>query len=334
MNNKPAKQLALFFLITLGVLGVFLTYQQWQEEEEIETFQEAINQHSELELESIDLSELSPNQVVQRFYSWYLNYKGNPVADKAYLSSELVSDRFKELIQTQVVDQEVAQVDPFLLAQDLPEKFEATESIIEDDTASIKVIFTIDQQEFFRQVDLIKADNIWQINQVQIIEGVMRATDEENEMEVIVYFSDKQAIQEGGDCGIVYGTSRTISQSFDLESEIEATLQELFKGPTTQEEEGRFTSIFSQETADLLNDFRLVDNTAYVDLDNAPEKLAGQNASCAGQALLSQIEETVKHNQQVTQVVISTNGDAQAFYEWLQLPCDESNNFCQTVFEE
>lgn len=334
MKNNPAKQLALFFLITLGVLGAFLAYRQGQANR-METLPNDIaHEQTDSRTKPTNSATLAPQEVVEQFYNWYLSLDDSPMATEAYLESELVSDRFKELISSQLTSEQENQVDPFLLAQDQPTEFRVAESIIEGDTAAIKVVFTIGQQEFYRQVDLIKTNGIWQINQVQMIEGLKRATNEEDEMEVIVYFSDKQAIQEGSDCDVVYGVSRTIPFTFDLEAEIEVTLQELFKGPSPQEEEDRFTSFFSQETADLLNDFRLVDNTAYIDLNNAPQKLAGQNASCAGQALLSQIEETVKHNRQATQVVISTNGDAQAFYEWLQLSCDESNNFCQTVFED
>ncbi|KUK79341.1 MAG: Spore germination protein-like Gmad2 [Microgenomates bacterium 39_7] len=328
--------MALFFLISLGVLGAFLAYQNWTEirnqDELIDTLSST---QEEFPAQSSEMNNLSPEQTVDIFYSWYLQYDGNPIVTGAYQTSEFVSDRFKDSIRVQFTDEETAQADPFLLTQDLPSLFEIADTIISDQLASVKVIFTFDQQEVFRQIDLIRIDDQWKIDQVQMIEGIKRATDDQQQMEIIVYFPNEQKAPQGNvDCSLVYGTARSISSTFDLETEIEEALKELFKGPTTQEEQEGFSSFFSPETSQLLNEVKLVDDTAYIDLIDAPSTLEGQNASCAGQALLSQIEETIKHSRQVQKVVVSTNGNAQEFYEWLQLGCDENNNFCQTVFGE
>jgi hypothetical protein len=335
MKHPLAKKIALFSLVLLGITGAVLAYQQAQNS----SVQNGIFLNTTLNRnrdsnQELNLSQSNPEQTVILFYDWYLNFAGNPLTSGAYLESNYLSERLKEAVALQLADQQMGQADPFLLAQDVPEEFKIVDTLVDDETAAIKMAFTISGQEFFRQIDLIRTNGVWQINQVQMIEGLKRSLENEEMMEAIVYFSNNFKAPEGSsDCGLVYGTSRLVPFTYDLETEIEAALVELFKGPTTKEKELGFESYFSADTAGLLNQFKLVDNTAYLDLNDASSKLRGQNASCSGEALLAQIEETIKHHRSISQVVISSNGSAEEFYEWMQLGCSENNNFCQTVFE-
>src|SRR5947209_5415714 len=37
-------------------------------------------------------TQLSPEEVVKRFYVWYITYPGNPLATKAYLTNQYIAD--------------------------------------------------------------------------------------------------------------------------------------------------------------------------------------------------------------------------------------------------
>lgn len=336
--KKNRTHLLIILGLTLALTA--LSFYQWQKTTPPTTQPPAITTLTPIEYtnQAPNLINLAPEQTAEVFYNWYLQYEGNPLAEGAYLETNLLSIRLKQAIQEQFEGDQPSQLDPLLLAQDLPSGFRIADAILENELATIKIALEYDQTEVFRQVDLVKQDSHWQIDQVQMIEGLKRVSDDD-QMEVIVYFSNNEKAPEAStDCSLVYGTPRQVEFSYDVEIELAATLSELFKGPTAQEREQGFSSHFSEKTKGLLNQVKVVDATAYIDLavDLAKDNhaLTSQNASCAGAALLAQIQETILHHRELQTVVISTNGSAQDFYHWLQLDCEAGNNYCQTVFGE
>ena len=95
-----------------------------------------------------DPAAMSPEQVVQGFYDWYLGYIGdpasgemrNPLVDGAYRSSEYLTGEF-----IQKVDEIVASFDdrggydPFLCAQDIPRSFAVDDAVVVGGEASVVV---------------------------------------------------------------------------------------------------------------------------------------------------------------------------------------------------
>jgi hypothetical protein len=62
--------------------------------------------------------EMSPQEVVTKFYRWYIGYPGNPLVDREYRESPYLAKSF-----VQEVDGVLAgdfRADPILLAQDIP----------------------------------------------------------------------------------------------------------------------------------------------------------------------------------------------------------------------
>ena len=62
----------------------------------------------------------APEEVVERFYDWYLQYPGNVIADGAHRSSQYLTEGFVEKVDTVVASFEQGGYDPFLCAQDVP----------------------------------------------------------------------------------------------------------------------------------------------------------------------------------------------------------------------
>lgn len=108
----------------------------------------------------------TPQQVVEKYYRWYLDYIGdpaaddvrNPVVDRAYRNSKLLSTSFIAHIDAMLEDSEFIPADPFLCAQDIPASF-TVQGVFQHDTIARVVVrtdfpghvFTVDVQEMNRR---------------------------------------------------------------------------------------------------------------------------------------------------------------------------------------
>lgn len=90
----------------------------------------------------------TPEAVVTQFYDWYLGAIGegemrqSPLADRAYRSSELLSEVFIAEIDEVLTSFEGGKgggFDPILLAQDVPVKIEVSEVTLSGEEASVTV---------------------------------------------------------------------------------------------------------------------------------------------------------------------------------------------------
>jgi len=122
-----------------------------------------------------------PEEVVTRFYGWYLDYVGegemrqNPLVDRAYRSSELLSEDFIAEIDEMMGSLENGKgggFDPILLAQDVPVKVEVGEATISGDEASVTVelFWGGNPTPSERVVSLELVDGQWKIAGVGIAE--------------------------------------------------------------------------------------------------------------------------------------------------------------------
>lgn len=144
-----------------------------------------------------------------------------------------------------------------------------------------------------------------------------------NTKKAIVYFSVIKSMSDY-DCSEVYGVERTVSKNAGY-AEI---LKELFKGPTKKESNEQFSSFFAKETEDILINVKVEGNTAYVNLKDFRKLLPSANTSCGSMAFMSQIEETLKHDNEIDKVIYAIEGNPETFYEWIQLGCSAENNMC------
>jgi hypothetical protein len=119
-----------------------------------------------LPLQSISPNDplaLSPEEVVEGFYNWYLEYPGNPTQG-AYRSSPFLTEALMDRTAQTVAGFVMGGFDPFLCAQDSPEKIYVDAAEISGDSARIKVTSSFQGHEF--RVQLIQEDGEWKIDQV------------------------------------------------------------------------------------------------------------------------------------------------------------------------
>ena len=114
--------------------------------------------------------EMSPQEVVTKFFRWYIGYPGNPLADREYRESPYLADVFIQEVD-EVLDGQVM-ADPILLAQDIPERFSVDEGEVSGDQATVMVslYWGGNPTPTGRRVDLELIDGEWRITDVSMVE--------------------------------------------------------------------------------------------------------------------------------------------------------------------
>jgi hypothetical protein len=107
---------------------------------------------------------LSPEEVVEGFYNWYLEYPGNP-NQGAYRESPFLTVSLMDKTAETVAGFQMGGYDPFLCAQDSPDKIFVDRAEISGGTATIRVTSSFQGHEF--RVQLVQEDGEWKMDQVQ-----------------------------------------------------------------------------------------------------------------------------------------------------------------------
>jgi spore germination protein GerM len=131
--------------------------------------------------------------------------------------------------------------------------------------------------------------------------------------------------QPAAECGTVRAVPRSVPYTPRVAAE---SLNALFAGPTEAERAAGWRSPFSSATAGLLRSVRIVRATAYVDLADLRETLAGAGSSCGAAELQVAIERTLRQFPAVQRVIVAIDGDPRRFYDWQGMPCNAANDHC------
>jgi hypothetical protein len=115
---------------------------------------------------------MSPQEIVTKFYRWYIGYPGNPLVDKEYRTSPYLAASLVQEVDETLASFDRGGGDPFLLAQDIPERFIVDEATVSGDRASVAVnlYWGGNPTPSPRQVDLKLTDGEWKITRISIRE--------------------------------------------------------------------------------------------------------------------------------------------------------------------
>jgi hypothetical protein len=119
-----------------------------------------------------DAGAMTPEEVVESFYDWYLGYIGdpasgevrNPMADGAYRSSEYLTGEFVQKVDGIIASFDKGGYDPFLCAQDIPESFTVDEALVSGDKASLVVHTSFEGHTFVVEAEQVSGR--WAISDV------------------------------------------------------------------------------------------------------------------------------------------------------------------------
>ena len=136
-------------------------------------------------------------------------------------------------------------------------------------------------------------------------------------MMIKVYFLASTNIENLDDCAKVRAVTRTIPKTKLV---AKAALEELFKGPTKEEEKMGLSSVFSEYTKSILLSVKIKNGAAYVNLDGSViEKLGNATTSCGGAGYDAAVEKTLKQFPTIKKIFFAINGDPAMYYDWMQI---------------
>jgi hypothetical protein len=120
--------------------------------------------------------EVLPEQVVTGFYDWYLGAIDlqagrNPLVDRAYRSSQFLSEDFVARVDDLLDSFERGGYDPFLLAQDVPTEVEVGEAVVSGDIAQVLVETSFEGHAIL--VTLRRVNGVWKIDDVGVTPDVI-----------------------------------------------------------------------------------------------------------------------------------------------------------------
>lgn len=146
---------------------------------------------------------------------------------------------------------------------------------------------------------------------------------EETNVQTYAYFS-----KEGdANCQLVYPVERRAQSSYSL---LEETVSFVLRGPSEAEKNQGYTSLFHQGTANGVIRVNVVDSVAYVNFKDWRNAVPAGSTSCGSSNLLAALDASLKQFNIIKETRYAFNGDAQIFYEWVQLGCSEANDNCDS----
>ena len=133
---------------------------------------------------------------------------------------------------------------------------------------------------------------------------------------VKVFFHNEKLNPNQENCTKVFPVERSIPRT---KAVARAALEELFKGTTEEERKKEFWSFSPEETKDIVANLNVKNGTAYLNFKKIVyEKLGTATTSC-GSGFFAGVEATLKQFSTIKNVYYAVEGDAEGFYEWVQV---------------
>jgi len=121
------------------------------------------------------------------------------------------------------------------------------------------------------------------------------------EMEIILYFGNSIKNPQSYDCNLVYPVKRKIPKT---QAVARATLEELIKGPTKEEEKLGYYGTMPKETK--INSINIKDGILFIDFS---KEIENNFASCSGSYRLTSIGKTMTQFSSVKDIKLAVNGN-------------------------
>lgn len=295
-----------FVVVVLGTMGL-IAYNITKNNKIVETKAEVV----------------PPETTAMRFYNWYIDFKGNPLTTGAYKTNTTLTSEFISKVDKLLSEPDRLLLDPIVCGENRPLKVEMSQPQIQGNTATIDVTEEFETQQTMR-ISMILENDTWKINDVACPRTVQRELTPL--IKIKLYFNNSNKEPSGTtDCGLVFAVDREVEIYKDP---LTAAVELLLAGPTAEEKEQGYSSMFSESTKDILNGVKIVDKTAYVNLKDIRKLLTAANTSCGSKNFEAQIKETIKGYRDIDKVIFAIDGKTKDFYEWSQVGCNEFNNMC------
>ena len=147
------------------------------------------------------------------------------------------------------------------------------------------------------------------------------------EMMTIKLYFHKEKLNPGmEDCNKVFPVTRRIPKTTAVAT---ATLQELLKGTTKEEEAKKFSSFSPEETAGIFKSVSVKNRAAYVNFTKRVYLQMGNATTSCGGGFFAMVEETLYQFPTIKKVYYAIEGNSNDFYDWVQVgDCPYSKKHC------
>ncbi|MFZ1701845.1 MAG: GerMN domain-containing protein [Pyrinomonadaceae bacterium] len=142
-----------------------------------------------------------------------------------------------------------------------------------------------------------------------------------------VYFSNERLNPNIDDCKKVFPVKRTIPKTKAI---AKASLKELFKGTTKEEEALGYGAIPESETNGILKSINVKNGAAYVNFTKLVfDQMGNATTSCGGGQYFGMIEKTLTQFATIKKVYYAIEGNTDDFYDWVQVgECPYGKRHC------
>lgn len=134
---------------------------------------------------------------------------------------------------------------------------------------------------------------------------------------VYVFFLPEDALWPGDKSAYV-PVERPVKDDVGTEGRLRLALAELVKGPTSEERSEGLVSMFSEETAGLVNSVEVIDGRAIVDFRDFRQIIPQVSTSHAGVAFTFTLNFTVFQFDEIQEVNYTIEGACSRFWVFLQ----------------
>lgn len=144
-----------------------------------------------------------------------------------------------------------------------------------------------------------------------------------------IYFSTLHNNENFLHCGKTDRILRTIPFT---SAPARASLDQLFQGPTEEEKTNGILDFWIQkEHKDKLKRIFILNGTAYLDWEDIRQTVPNIGTSCGSMSFLAPIEDTLTQFSSINRVIHAIDSQPSVFYEWIQVGCSETDDFCDAT---
>jgi hypothetical protein len=256
------------------------------------------------EPEPVTVPPPTAKEVVESFYTWHMKFVGNALISGAYRGNKNLSARFVEKVDgiREAALENGFWYDPFVCTVEKPLGVGIQEPAVEGNAATTVITIDVDE-DFDLNVKLVREGENWKIDDLICPqEKEAKEIEEGSETTTGLYFKMTASAEEDGEvaCGETVKTERTIKKKDYVASKI---LELLFSGPVEEEAEVGYVSVFSADTAGILEEVKIDGSTANVGVSEA---FLSELDECEMDDAKAQILDTLKDfsGGEITKVVL------------------------------
>jgi spore germination protein GerM len=144
-------------------------------------------------------------------------------------------------------------------------------------------------------------------------------------MAIKLFFHPDKADPDWEDCGKVEAVTRTVPKSSSVAT---VALQELLKGPTPDEAKS-YSGFGPPSTNGILKSVKVKNGAAFVNFTRAVYEQMGNATSSCGAGFFASVGATLRQFPTIQKVYYAIEGNANDFYEWVQIgQCPYGKKIC------